>query len=175
MEITVDRSVRHWWVFVLRGIGFIILAIYLLASPANGAAILGYIFGLVILFAGFGELLHAYHDKGSPTRTWHWIIGFVDVILGLILISHVGTSFDIIRIIVGVYIIFRGISIFSFRNSFGRSWWVIIGGALITLFGLIVLFNPIFGAMTIVLWTALAFLLTGTLNLLLGYRLKPKH
>jgi hypothetical protein len=26
MEITIDRSLRHWWVFVLRGIVFILLS-----------------------------------------------------------------------------------------------------------------------------------------------------
>jgi len=174
MEITVDRSIRHWWVFVLRGAGFFFLAIYLLGSPENALQIMGYLFSLAILFAGLTEIFHAYNDKYSTVRSWHWIIGIVDIILGFILFSHVGTSVAILRIVLGLYILFRGISILSFRQSFGRNWWVTIGGLIVFIFGLIVLFNGAFGNMTMVTWSAIAFLVMGLLNILLGLRLKPK-
>ncbi|WP_139112898.1 HdeD family acid-resistance protein [Mucilaginibacter sp. PPCGB 2223] len=175
MEITVDRSIRHWWVFVLRGACFFFLAIYLFGSPENALQVMGYLFSLVILFAGLTEIFHAYNDVLSPVRGWYWIIGIVDIILSIVLFSHVGASIIILRIILGLYILFRGISILSFRGSFGRSWWVTIGGLVVFIFGLIVLFNAGFGNMTMVTWTALACLLMGLLNILLGLRMKPKN
>ncbi|HEY4197823.1 MAG TPA: DUF308 domain-containing protein, partial [Mucilaginibacter sp.] len=65
MEITVDRSIRHWWVFVLRGVLFILLSIYVFLSPASAYLALSFLFGLVILLAGIAELLHAYQDRGQ--------------------------------------------------------------------------------------------------------------
>jgi len=47
MEITVDRNWRHWWVFLTRGILFILLGIYMFASPAQSYAALAFLFGLI--------------------------------------------------------------------------------------------------------------------------------
>jgi len=175
MEITIDRSIRHWWIFVLRGAGFFFLAIYLFGSPDNALQIMGYLLSLAILFAGLTEIFHAYNDSLSPMRGGHYVIGIIDVILSIILFSHVGASITILRIILGLYILFRAISILSFRNSFGRNWWVTIGGLIIFIFGLIVLFNAGFGNMTMVTWTAIAFLFMGVMNILLGLRMRPKN
>ena len=173
MEIRVDRSLRHWWVFVLRGILFILLGIYVFASPVSAYVALTFLFGLVILLAGVAELLHAYKDHSSGNRGWHLFIGLVDIILGLVLMSHLTASMDIMRIIVGIYFLFRGITIFNFRRLARGSWWVIAGGLIVLVFGIMMLFNPVFGAMTIIIWTGLAFIVTGILNVMLGLRMRP--
>jgi uncharacterized membrane protein HdeD (DUF308 family) len=173
MEITVDRSLRHWWIFVLRGILFILLGVYVFASPVSAYIALSFLFGLVILLAGVAELLHAYQDRGSGNRGWHLFVGIVDVILGLILMSHLTAGMDVMRIIIGVYFLFRGATIFNFRSLARGSWWVILGGLIVLLFGIMVLFNPVFGAMTIIIWTGLAFIVIGILNIMLGIRMRP--
>ncbi len=173
MEITVNRNLRHWWVFVLRGVLFILLSIYVFLSPVSAYLALGFLFGLMILLAGIAELLHAYQYRGSANRGWHLFVGLVDLILGLILCSHLAASMDILRIIVGIYFLFRGISIFNFRGLARGSWWVILGGLIVLFFGIMVLFNPVFGAATIIIWTGWAFLVTGILNVMLGLRMKP--
>lgn len=175
MEITVDRRFRHWWVFVLRGALFILLGIYVFASPASAYLALSFLFGLMILMAGIAELLHAYQDRGAASRGWHLFVGLVDIILGLVLLNHLAASMDILRIIVGIYFLFRGLSIFSFRGLARGSWWVIAGAVIVLIFGLMVLFNPVFGAMTVIIWTGMAFLVTGILNVLLGLRMKPRN
>ncbi|MDB5017540.1 MAG: protein of unknown function rane [Mucilaginibacter sp.] len=173
MEIITYGGLRHWWVFVLRGVLFILVGIYMLMSPATGFVALGLLFGLVILVAGVTELLHAYRDHGRDSKRWHLLAGLVEVVLGIVLMTHVAASIDIIRIIVGIYFLFRGISILTFRRMTGRSWWVTLGGVLVLIFGLLVLFNPAFGALTIVLWTAIAFIVTGIVNVLLGISMRP--
>ncbi|MDB5144928.1 MAG: protein of unknown function rane [Mucilaginibacter sp.] len=172
MEITVDRSIRHWWVFLVRGILFILTGIYMISSPATSYVALGFFFGLVILLAGIAELLHAYQDRRESNRSWHLVIGLIDILLGLILMSHISASVTVLRIIVGIWFLFRGISLLSFSGILGRSWILSLGGVLTILFGLLVLFNPVFGSMTIILWIAFAFILTGIFNILLAFRLK---
>src|ERR1700744_3753048 len=173
MEITVSRSIRHWWVFVLRGVLFVLLGVYVFASPASAYVALSFLFGLMILLAGIAELLHAYQDRGSSNRGWHLFVGLVDIILGLISCARLAASMDVMRIIVGIYFLFRGISIFNFRGLARGSWWVVLGGIIVLLFGILVLVNPAFGTTTIIIWTGLAFLVTGILNIMLGLRMKP--
>src|SRR3954468_1759702 len=116
METIANHSLRHWWVFVLRGILFILLSIYMFIYPGSGFVALGFLFGLVILIAGIAELMHAYRNRNRGNRGWHLFIGLIDLVLGLVLISHLAASMNILRIIVGFYFLFKGISIFIFRS-----------------------------------------------------------
>lgn len=172
MEITIGKSFRHWWAFLIYGIIFILLGIYLIAAPASGFAALGFLFGLVILLAGIAELLRVIRDTDAFNRGFHLTIGIIDIILGIILITHIAASETIMRIIVGIWFLFRGISMLSLSGVGRRSWFMIFGGIVILIAAILILFNPVFGAVTIILWTAFAFIITGIMNLALAFRLK---
>jgi uncharacterized membrane protein HdeD (DUF308 family) len=172
MEIAVDRSLRHWWVFLLRGILFVVLGIYMICSPATGFAALGFLFGLMILLTGIAELLHVTRSRSSRNRGWHLMLGIIDILLGIILMGHVAAGEVILRIIVGIWFLLRGISLLSFSGLIGRSWLITLGGIVTIIFAALILFNPVFGAITIVLWTAIAFIIIGIFNVLLAFRLK---
>lgn len=172
MEITVGRGIRLWWVFVLRGILFVLLGIYLFAAPASGLIAVGFMFGLIIFLAGIADLLRAYQDRDQSDRGWHLFTGIIDLVLGIVLMTHLGASLTVLRIVIGFYFLFRGLMIFSFRRAAQGSWWVILGALVVLLFVGMIWFNAAFGAMTIVLWIALAFVVTGILNIMLGLRLK---
>ncbi len=169
--LAVDRSLRHWWVFLIRGLLFILVGIYMVCSPGSSYAALGFLFGLIILLAGIAELLHVYRENN---RGWHLFLGIVDVILGIILMGHLAASVTILRIIVGIWFLLRGFSLLRFSGLIGRSWLLTIGGIITILFAGLILFNPIFGAMTIVLWTAIAFIFTGLFNILLAFSMKKR-
>jgi len=172
MELPVTRSLRHWWVFLLRGILFVLLGIYMIASPLSSYVALGFIFGLIILLTGVGELFHVVRDNTAANRGWHLFLGILDIIIGLILMSHLAASADILRIIVGIWFVFRGFSLLSFSRLAGKNLFLTIGGVLTIIFGLFVIFNAVFGALTIIIWTAIAFIITGLFNVYLGIRLK---
>jgi len=172
MELSVERTHRHWWVILIRGLLFIFLGIYMIASPAGSFAALGFLFGLIILLAGCVELLHATRDSAVSSRRWHLMLGIIDVVLGIVLMGHITASVTILRIIVGIWFLFMGVSLFNFAQHAGRSLALTIGAVLIVIFALFILFNPTFGDMTIILWIAIAFIITGVFNVWLGFRLK---
>ena len=144
----------------------------MLTSPVTSFVALGFLFGLVIFIAGLGELLHVVRDKTATNRGWHLFLGIVDIILGLVLMAHVATSVAILRIIVGVWFLLRGISLISFSRRVGRSWVLTVGGIITALFGLLIIFNGVFGSMTIIIFIAVAFIFTGILNIWLGFRMR---
>ena len=172
MEITVDRSIRHWWVFLVRGILFVLVGLYMALNPASSYVALGFFFGLVILLAGVGELLHVVRDRDKGSRGWHLMLGIIDIILGIVLMSNISAGVTILRIIVGLWFLIRGTSLLSFSRFAGRSALLTVGGIITIIFAILILFNPAFGAMTIILYTAIAFIITGLFNVLLGFRLK---
>ena len=172
MELTISRSHRHWWVFVIRGIVFILLGIYMIAEPAGSFAALGFLFGLIIFLVGVSELLRVSREHTVGDRQWHLMLGIIDIILGVVFMAHVTASMAILRIVLGLWFLFKGISLFAFSRHNITSWWLTAGAILIFVFGLLVLFNPTFGDMTIILWAAIAFIITGIFNTWLGFSLK---
>jgi uncharacterized membrane protein HdeD (DUF308 family) len=174
MEITsLDRSLRLWWVILIRGILFILLGIYMVCSPADSYAALGFLFGLMILITGIMELFRVVRDHDQGSRAWHLFLGIVDVVVGIVLITHIIASADILRVVVGIYFLFRGISLLSFSHFSGRSWPLIAGGVITAVFGLFIIFNAVFGAITIIIFTAIAFIITGIFNVWLGLSVRP--
>jgi uncharacterized membrane protein HdeD (DUF308 family) len=173
MEVTVDRSIRHWWVFLIRGLIFILAGIYLICTPENSFAALGFLLGFLVFIAGIAELFHVVRERKAAYRGWHLGLGIIDILLGIILMGHVTASETILRIVVGLFFLFRGISLFSFsRVTGGNSWTIKAGGIITFVFGLMILFNTLFGAVTIVLFIAIALIVSGLFNALLSFRLK---
>lgn len=170
--IIVNNSLRHWWLFLIRGLIFILVGIYMLCRPATGFIALGFTFGLIIFVAGISELLHVYHANAPRNRGWHLILGIVDLVLGIILMSHIAASLSILRMIIGIWFLLRGISLFAFSGLVRKSWVLAVGGFIAMVFGMAVLFNPIFGAITLVFWAALAFIIIGIFNVVQAFWLK---
>ena len=175
MELGVDKSLRHWWVFLLRGLLFIAVGIYMIASPGTGYAALGMMFGLVVFIAGIVELLHVYRDNRKANRGWHLFLGIVDIILGVVLIGNVSASATILRLILGIWFLLRGLSLFSFSRLTGGSWVLKLGGIITIIFAGMIIFNSLFGAMTLVVITAMAFIFTGIFNVMLAFSLKQVY
>jgi len=174
MDLSIDRSIRHWWVFLIRGILFILVGIYMIASPIASFIALGFLFGLMILLAGISELLGVTRDNHPGSRSWHLALGIIEVIFGVVLMTHVATSVAIIRIIVGLWFIFRGVTLFNVFRVIHTSWLPRLGAVLIVIFGLLILFDVVFGSMTIILFAAISFIITGIFNVWLGFSMKPR-
>jgi uncharacterized membrane protein HdeD (DUF308 family) len=171
--LSVDRSLRLWWVFLIRGILFMLVGIYMIASPAESYVALGFFFGLVILLTGIAELLRVTGDKDAGSRGWHLMLGIIDVILGIVLMGHIATSVAILRILVGLWFLFRGFTLISFARL-ARTWVITVGGIITAIFGMLIIFNASFGSMTVILFMAFAFIIMGAFNAWIGYTTKPK-
>src|ERR1700735_1490401 len=107
MEITVDRSLRHWWFFLGRGILFILAGIYIIASPTTSFVALGFLFGLFIFIAGVAELIRVTRENTQKGRSWHLFLGILDIVIGLTLMAYVDTGMVILRIILGLWFVIK--------------------------------------------------------------------
>lgn len=172
MKMELNNNLKHWWVFLLRGLLFILLGVYMIGSPSQSYMALSLLFGIIIFFAGVAELAHALTNRHSQRWNWRLLVGILDLILGLILIFNIKVSMAVLPFIIGIWFLITGISLLSFATMVRRPFWLVLGGLLTTFFSFLVMFLPNFGAITIVLWTALAFIVAGSFNCLLAFRLK---
>jgi len=172
MVTGIINSIRHWWVFLLRGLVFVLFGIYMLYVPLASFELISFLLGAVIVIAGIAELTHAYANRYVAGQVYRFYIGIIDVVLGLIIAFDLKVSVTFLPLLLGIWFLFRGFSLLSFTSVVRNSLWVIIGGIVTVIFALLIIFNPAFGVMTIVLWAAYAFIITGISNAILAFRLK---
>jgi len=172
MTKAVYNTIRHWWVFLLRGLFFVLVGIYMVSFPIASFAAIGFIVGIVVILTGISELMHAYAHRYVVGWNWRFLLGFADMALGLFLAFDLSVSIVVLPFILGAWFLLRGFSLFSFASVIRHSLWLVVGGLVTVVFALMVIFNPVFGVMTIVLWAAFAFMITGIANVILAFRLK---
>jgi uncharacterized membrane protein HdeD (DUF308 family) len=175
MEINIKEDIRHWWVFLLRGLLFIMLGVYMLSTPGTSYLALSLLFGAVVLIAGIIELLHVIANNQMRGKSLRIVSGIIDVVIGSILVSDISLSMSMLPLILSVWFLIRGLSLFSFAAVTRHPGWLIAGGVLTVIIAILMIFNPVLGAMTIVAWTSAAFILVGIFNGLLAFRLKDAN
>src|SRR5690242_3297721 len=106
MKTIVKSNTIHWWIFLLRGLLFILLGIYMLSSPLRSYMALSFLFGLIIILAGIAELVHAFANRHVKSWIWHLLVGIIDLVLGFILVSHLAVTMSILPFIVGIWFLF---------------------------------------------------------------------
>ena len=161
--------------FLLRGLLFILLGVYMFSAPFRSYVALSLLFGIIVLIAGVVELIHAFSNRHTRSWWWHLLVGIIDLVLGIVLVSNITVSMTVLPFVLGVWFLFRGVSLLTLSSAVRQSFWVIAGGILTILFALLLMFNPAFGAITIVSWTAVAFIIAGIFNGLLAFRLKAAN
>jgi len=108
------KSSRNDWAGWLKSFMLVIVAVLLLAHPAQGAAALGLLFAFYFFtdaFAGFGLAFSL-----KPQKIWlFWLFNAItSLVLGvLFLINWPSSSFYLIGLLVGISLLFDGIALLS--------------------------------------------------------------
>jgi uncharacterized membrane protein HdeD (DUF308 family) len=76
-----------WWIYLLEGIGAILVGILLLTAPGRTVVAITLFLGWYWLFVGVLELARAFVDRSVP---WYWslLIGLLGIAAGLMVLNH---------------------------------------------------------------------------------------
>lgn len=178
---TVTNAVKHWYVPLIVGLLFLALGIYVFATPVSAYLTLAFIFSLSFLFSGFSEVAFALVNR-NELDNWGWtlISGIVSLVLGGVLLAHPEISVAALSYYIGFVVLFRSFMAIStaldMRHYNLPDWGTLLFlGILGLIFSGILLWNPVFAGMTLVFWTAAAFVAIGIFNIYLSLRLKKLH
>jgi uncharacterized membrane protein HdeD (DUF308 family) len=121
-RMAVRDVARYWWVFLVSGILWLIIAWVVLRMDQTSVAAVGVLLGVVFLFAGINEVGAAEITRDG-WRVWHWIT--VDTFFAL------ASVLGLILILYGSFEIFLAIS----SHGVNPYWWLnlIVGILLILL------------------------------------------
>jgi uncharacterized membrane protein HdeD (DUF308 family) len=168
-------SIRYWWVFILRGLLFLIVGFLPIFYPLESYVTLSILFGVTILITGIIELIYALSDRKIKGWGWRLFAAIIDIVLGIILISNIRISLAVLPFFVGFWFFFRGITMLTLSRAIKNNrstWWLITGGVLLIVFSFLIIINPVFGALTIIIWTAIGCITAGIFSIILAFRLK---
>ena len=136
-RMAVRDVARYWWVFLVSGILWMIIAWVVLRMDQTSVAAVGVLLGVVFLFAGINEVGAAEITPGG-WRVWHWIMAvifFLGALWGFI--EPVDTFFALASVLGLILILYGSFEIVLAISSHGVNpyWWLnlIVGILLILL------------------------------------------
>jgi uncharacterized membrane protein HdeD (DUF308 family) len=175
---TVRNAVKHWYLPLIAGIVFVAVGIWVFATPAESYVALSIVFSISFLVNGIFETYFSIANK-DELENWGWslALGIMSLIVGFILILHPSISLTTLPIFVGFVVLYRSIMAVSFSldlKNYGIIEWgsLMVIGILGILLGFILIWNPVFAGLSLVVWTGLAFIVSGVYSIYFSLKLK---
>lgn len=168
---------KLWFLPLLSGILFIIAGIWIFRTPESSYVALSILFAAAFFVSGIFEIFRALGNTNQKSWIWGLVFGLVDLIFGVWLLSSPVLSAQVLSLYVGFIVLFRSISSIGFamdlKDLNGSSWGItLLFGIIGTFLGMLILFNPILGGITVIVYTSLAFIFVGFFQIALAFSLK---
>ncbi|WP_163516867.1 HdeD family acid-resistance protein [Gelidibacter japonicus] len=178
---SIKSAIKHWYIPLLVGIFFIIVSVVAFTSPGSSLLTLSLLFALSFLFGGISETVFSIVNR-HQLENWGWSLAFgiLTFIVGISLMSHPALSISVMAFYIGFIILFRSVSAIGFAMDVKRygdkNWGVLLVlGILGTIFSFILIWNPVFAGMSMVVLIALSFMFAGLFSIALAFQLKRLH
>src|SRR5919106_2644706 len=167
----------HWWVPVLRGIAAIIFGIIAFIYPGLTLTVLVILFGAWVLVDGVFRVVGAIgHRASDPDWGWQLVIGILGIVIGFLTFRAPGVTALALVIYVAAWALMIGVTeivvAIKLRREIKGEWFLILMGLLSILFAVILLWNPIPGALALVWLIASYAIVFGILAVMFGFRLR---
>ena len=170
---------QRWWAVGLRGILAIIFGLICLLTPGIALGAFVIVFAAYMFVDGVFAIISGIRAARSGD-TWGLLIleGVVDLAAGVIAILWPAITLVALIWIVAIWAIVSGAlmlaAAFSLNLDYGR-WWLALGGIASTVFGILLVIEPLIGAVVLTLWIGAYALVFGVFLLVLGFQLHSKR
>jgi uncharacterized membrane protein HdeD (DUF308 family) len=168
---------RHWWVPVLRGIAAIIFGTMAFVYPGLTVAVLVLLFGAWVLVDGIFRVVGAIgHRSSDPDWGWQLVIGILGIIIGFLTFRSPAITALALVIYIAAWALMIGVSeivvAIKLRHEIKGEWFLILMGVVSILFAIMLLWNPLPGALALVWLIGSYAIVFGVLGIIFGFRLR---
>ena len=166
-----------WWVFLLRGIVSVLLGVAIWFQPVASVAVLVVFFGAWMLVDGiFTSVGSIVRRNENPEWGWMLVSGIMSLVIGVLTLRAPGLTVVVLVMFVSVWAMMLGISQIALgwriRKELSNEWTLYLSGAVALLFGIMVMWDPAAGAVSVLWMIAFFALLFGIALIVLSFRLK---
>jgi uncharacterized membrane protein HdeD (DUF308 family) len=179
-RVLVREGSRYWWVLLLIGIAWLVVAWVVLRANVTSLATVGVLLGILFIAAGVNEVFFA----GAVTGGWkflHYTMGVIFLLGGLWAFIRPVNTFFALASVLGLILIFYGafeiVRAVASREE-NRYWWVgLVTGILLLLLAFWVSssdreFNLASRAYLIQFWVGFMALIRGFSQIMLAFSIR---
>ena len=169
------RALPPWWLFLITGIGWMLLALIVLRFDYTTVSAISILFGIVAIAAGVLEIGVTLIAAGW-WKLLHGVLALVFIVAGIVAFIHPGDTFAALAAVFSFFLIFAGtfdiIESISVRHEI-EVWWLQLIGGIIEL-GLGFWAAGYYGrsAILLVAWVAAIAIIRGFMNILFAFRVR---
>ena len=173
----IEALKRNWWVLVIRGICAIVFGVIALAYPGLALATLVLLFGAWVLIDGVFRVVGATAGRASdPDWGFHLIIGILGVLVGFLTFRAPGITALALIIYIAAWALMIGAAeiglAIKLRKEVKGEWLLVLMGLASIAFAVLLLWNPVPGAL-VLLWLIASYAIVfGVLTIFFGFRLR---
>jgi uncharacterized membrane protein HdeD (DUF308 family) len=170
---------QNWWAIALRGVCAILFGLIALFMPGVTMLALVLLFAAYMLVDGILAIIAAIRAARQHDR-WGWLIleGVVDFIAGAIAVVWPLITIIAFVYLLGAWAIISGALLFiaGFRLNLEHGRWLMkLGGVISVIWGILLMFWPLMGALVLTWWMAGYALFFGVALLVLAFRLRARR
>ena len=174
-----DAISAVWWLILLRGILLLVLGGYALFRPEMTVLALTKVLGIFVLVDGVLAILAGILGW-THSRIWAILRGILAIVIGIFVFGHAavvaGITAMVIVFVLAAYSIASGIleivAAIRERKEIEGEGWLILGGVLSIIFGLILAAAPLTSSMILIRILGVFALCFGIVLIALAFRAK---
>ena len=172
-ERSLGRALPPWWVFVITGIGWMLVSLIVLRFDYTSVSAISILFGIVAIAAGVVEIA-VMLLAGGWWKLLHAVLALVFIVAGIVAFVHPGDTFAALAAVFSFILVFAGtfdiIESISVRHEIEVWWLQLIGGIIELALGFWAAGYYGRSAILLVAWVAAFALIRGVMNIVLAFR-----
>ena len=139
---------KSGWISILESIIFIILGVILVFNPEGIIRFISYVLGAIFIIIGLFKIISYFSAKGeNDFYNYDIIYGILAIVIAIITMVYSPTIASLLRIIIGVWIIYTSLVRFSYalrlRQLSNKIWvYSLILAVVMFVCGLLIALNP---------------------------------
>ena len=166
-----------WWAMVLRGIAAIVFGVLAFIWPHITLSVLILLFGAYALVDGIFSIIAGIKTHSENKRWWLLLIlGLLSVAAGVYAFIMPAITAFILLVLIASWAIVTGAfeiaAAIQMRKHITGEWLLALSGIISILFGAMLLYNPVAGALAVVWLIGIYAVVSGVLLLALGVKLR---
>jgi uncharacterized membrane protein HdeD (DUF308 family) len=168
---------RNWWALAIRGAAGIIFGILAFIMPGITLVTLILLFGAYAIIDGLFNLVAAFRGRAAE-QPWWWLAleGLVSIGAGIVTFAWPGLTALVLVYVIAVWAVITGVleivTAIRLRQEISNEWWLVAGGVISVLFGVLLMAAPGTGALALIFWIGAYAIVFGALLVGLAFRLR---
>jgi uncharacterized membrane protein HdeD (DUF308 family) len=172
---TLGRVLPPWWLLLITGISWTIVALILLRFDYTTVRAIAILFGIVALVAGLLEVGMTMLARGW-WKLFYAVLAVVFIVAGIVSFIHPGDTFEALAAVISFVLVFAGtfdiITSIATRHEIEVWWLQLIGGIIELALGFWAAGYYGRSAVLLVAWVSAFVLIRGVRDIVLAFRIR---